>query len=287
MLSICVGDASGPLLTAPFLGNTFCSNETHNRNAPSVVVEKSDSNLHYAFLGFGIVGVTFSVALAVLQSRLKHESKPEVSHDPTGIKQFGYSTRSFVLTLVLFIFVGGSTSFVYSTLLSLYGTHSVLQISEQTMALMTSSFAAMMVIGRAGGALLTLVLSQFSLTVVCLNGLVASAVLLLLAAEHSVVFLWTASLMLALWTAPLFASVMAWTTIYVKMTDTLYAVVMFADQAGIATETLVIGQLMADYEPRMLLFCVLALALLQTIFFVVLALKGRVLKRNYTLVNTD
>ncbi|XP_071098876.1 sodium-dependent glucose transporter 1-like [Haliotis cracherodii] len=286
-MAMCAGNILGPLIISPFLSNTTKLSNASNMSdlvATSIECGGSDSRIAYAYLIIASTGTLLVIVLAVLRYCLR--KSPKQDSNKKNKFSFGKMEIIFVSFQISLIFIGGATNFVYGTLLLLFGTRSSLSISATTMALMTSSFYAVTLLGRVGGVFVSLVVPQLCLVTSCLVGVLAGSVFLVCTAEMSSEFLWVGSLFLGLCYAPLFSALLVWFVENVTVNDTLYAIFIFFDLAGTSLIALTIGQLMSHFEPQMLHYSIATIALIQILLFLCLFFLGKWLrkqnKKDYT-----
>ncbi|XP_048242742.1 uncharacterized protein LOC125375871 [Haliotis rufescens] len=281
-IAMCAGNILGPLIISPFLNNTINQSNASNMSdlfVTSIECGGSDSRIAYAYLIIASTGTLLVIVLAVLRYCL--QNSPKQDSDQKNNYSFGKMEIIFVSFQISLIFMGGATNFVYGTLLLLFGTRSSLSLPETTMALMTSSFYAVTLLGRVGGLFVSLVVRQLCLVTSCLVGVLAASVFLVCTAEMSSEFLWAGSHFLGLCYAPLFSALLAWCVENVTVNDTLYAIFIFFDLAGTSLISLTIGQLMSDFQPQMLHYTMAMIAFIQILLFLCLFFFGKLLRKQY------
>ncbi|XP_071110685.1 major facilitator superfamily domain-containing protein 4A-like [Haliotis cracherodii] len=280
-LALCTGNVLGALVISPFLSNTIRPDNTSNLpdlEVMTIECENSESNIVYAYLIFASFGTIVAIFLTILRVCRDNNTEHD-SHTKKMKDNFGKVELIFIIFFASLIFLTAPTHVVYGSLLLLFGTHSSLEISEKTMALMTSSFYAVTVFGRLGGVLVSLVISQLWLVSVCLIGVLATSIFLICTAETSLVFLWAGSNVLGLFYAPLFASLVAWSAENVTVNNIVYTIIMFLDYAGLSLTSLSTGQLMSAFGPQMLHYSIAVLSGIQIMLFLCLFCLGKMIRK--------
>ncbi|XP_071098009.1 major facilitator superfamily domain-containing protein 4A-like [Haliotis cracherodii] len=282
-LAASAGHILAPLMISPFLSNISPHGNRFNITANALEVTtdpcgNSDSFIIYAYLIFASCGLILVILLVLLRYGRKNNTEQESSQKKD--KSFGKLELILLGFLVSLMFIGGGTNFVYGSLLLLFGIHSSLHMPETTLALMTSSFYAVTVLGRVGGVFLSLVVSQSCLITACLAGLLAASVILVFTAESSLPYLWMCSNILALFYGPIYAALIAWCVENIRLNDTVCATFTFCDIAGTSLVAITIGQLMSVFEPQMLHYSVATIAVIQILLFLCIFLLGRLVRKD-------
>ncbi|XP_071110686.1 major facilitator superfamily domain-containing protein 4A-like [Haliotis cracherodii] len=277
-LALCIGNGFGALVTSPFLSNTIRHGNSSNLQDLEVTIEcgNSESNIVYAYLIFASFGTIAAIFLTILRVYVNDCLAQDSNKNKDS---FWKMELIFIIFLASLIFLTSGAHVVYGGLLLLFGTHSSLEISEKTMALMTSSFYAVTVFGRLGGVLVSLVISQLWLVTVCLVGVLGTSIFLICTAETSLVFLWAGSNVFGLCYAPLFASLVASSVENVTVNKTVYTILIFVDYAGISLNSLAIGQLMSAFGPQMLHYSIAVLGGIQIMLFLCLFCLGKMIRK--------